>query len=471
MKLLCFLSCFIFLNSVIAQNTFFKNELDSIPADLPLPIIKISNNPSRGYLFTSVPYWGKGNFYLVIYNNDGRPVFFRETKSICTDFKLHDNGLITYFDYSTKKFYAMDSTMVVADSFWVKNGYETDEHDIKFLKNGNILLIGLDYKLVDMSKYVDGGDRNASVVVNVIQEIDPNKNLVFEWKSDEHYKYTDVGKSVNLLDVSFVHSHINSVDVDEAGNLVVSARNLDEISKIDRKNGDFIWRFGGKNNQFKYVNDSLGFFAQHSVSLLQNGNLLIYDNGLDHIPPYSRVIEYKLDEKFKTATAIWSYRNNPDIVSNFWGNVQRLDNGNTFISWGLNKIAATEVNANKEKVYEIEFPQDVYSYRIFKVNLNNDRFVSVSQTGEEIKTPRLEQNYPNPFNPVTSIKYSISKSSFVNLIVYDMLGREVIKLINEERLPGNYEVKFDGRDLTSGVYFYFFKTAEYTSVKKLILLK
>jgi hypothetical protein len=121
----------------------------------------------------------------------------------------------------------------------------------------------------------------------------------------------------------------------------------------------------------------------------------------------------------------------------------------------------------------------------------------------------LNQNYPNPFNPSTIIKYTIpsevksQKSKvksqkenkfipsavpagrqeskvksvgteyfpYVRLIVYDILGREVATLVNEKQKPGNYEVEFDGSKLTSGVYFYRLQTRNYTSTKKMILLR
>ena len=98
----------------------------------------------------------------------------------------------------------------------------------------------------------------------------------------------------------------------------------------------------------------------------------------------------------------------------------------------------------------------------------------------------LSQNYPNPFNPVTTIKYSVPTSPyypspyqgegtrerfFVTLKVYDVLGNEIETLINEEKLPGNYSVQFDGSNLSSGVYFYIMKANNYTETKKLILLK
>jgi photosystem II stability/assembly factor-like uncharacterized protein len=83
----------------------------------------------------------------------------------------------------------------------------------------------------------------------------------------------------------------------------------------------------------------------------------------------------------------------------------------------------------------------------------------------------LEQNYPNPFNPNTIIKYSIPKQYHVTIKVYDLLGREITTLVNEEKSPGNYEVKFYGSSVTSGVYFYQIKTSNFVSTKKMVLLK
>ena len=84
---------------------------------------------------------------------------------------------------------------------------------------------------------------------------------------------------------------------------------------------------------------------------------------------------------------------------------------------------------------------------------------------------RLEQNYPNPFNPSTTIAYSIPKQSRVTIKVYDLLGREVVTLINEEKPAGNFSVKFDGSDLSSGVYFYKMQSDSFSESKKLLLLK
>jgi len=83
----------------------------------------------------------------------------------------------------------------------------------------------------------------------------------------------------------------------------------------------------------------------------------------------------------------------------------------------------------------------------------------------------LWQNYPNPFNPVTTISFSIPKTGFVTLKVYDILGRDIATLVKEYRPAGNYSIKFDGSKTTSGVYFYRLQSGNYTETKKLLLIK
>jgi photosystem II stability/assembly factor-like uncharacterized protein len=83
----------------------------------------------------------------------------------------------------------------------------------------------------------------------------------------------------------------------------------------------------------------------------------------------------------------------------------------------------------------------------------------------------LFQNYPNPFNPTTTINYSIPKQAFVLLTVYDMLGREAAILVNEEKPAGNYSIKFNCRNLSSGVYLYRIQAGSFVETKKLTLLK
>ena len=83
----------------------------------------------------------------------------------------------------------------------------------------------------------------------------------------------------------------------------------------------------------------------------------------------------------------------------------------------------------------------------------------------------LEQNYPNPFNPTTIVKYQISELSFVTVKVYDVLGKEIETLVNEEKSANVYEIEFDGKGLTSGIYFYQLQAGSFVETKKMILMK
>ncbi|HQF44129.1 MAG TPA: T9SS type A sorting domain-containing protein, partial [Ignavibacteriaceae bacterium] len=83
----------------------------------------------------------------------------------------------------------------------------------------------------------------------------------------------------------------------------------------------------------------------------------------------------------------------------------------------------------------------------------------------------LEQNYPNPFNPSTTIKYSVAERSNVNIKVYDMLGKEVASLVNTVKEAGSYEVNFNASNLASGMYVYTITAGNFTSSKKMMLMK
>jgi len=100
-------------------------------------------------------------------------------------------------------------------------------------------------------------------------------------------------------------------------------------------------------------------------------------------------------------------------------------------------------------------------------------FIPVGVKEEIIKPSKfvLYQNYPNPFNPLTTIRYAIPQTSFVSLKMYDILGRQVATLVDEEKPAGTYEVNFDAKNLSSGVYFYRIKAGEFVQTKKLIVLK
>lgn len=88
-----------------------------------------------------------------------------------------------------------------------------------------------------------------------------------------------------------------------------------------------------------------------------------------------------------------------------------------------------------------------------------------------VKYFSLSQNFPNPFNPKSKIKYQIAKRCLVDLRIFDMLGREVLKAVSEEQPAGNYEIELDARKLSSGIYFYRLTAGNFSETKKMVILK
>ena len=120
---------------------------------------------------------------------------------------------------------------------------------------------------------------------------------------------------------------------------------------------------------------------------------------------------------------------------------------------------------------------DEGNYDIYTVVYDLDLVTDVRDNTEISKFHfNLEQNYPNPFNPTTVINYSIPttenhESSFVQLKIYDLIGREVATIVSSEQKAGNYKVQFDASKLSSGIYFYTLNTGDFKETKKMLFLK
>ena len=165
-----------------------------------------------------------------------------------------------------------------------------------------------------------------------------------------------------------------------------------------------------------------------------------------------------------------------------------------YVDWGFyeSSIRTTSIRFRDNMIaknYALEWHEwhDGHVYGNLRAHQDNsytfmfpsENSVGIKEANQKIKDYILFQNYPNPFNPITTIKYSIplvetkhaSTLRIVQLRVYDILGREVATLVNEEKPAGTYEITWNAANLPSGVYFYQLKTGSYTATKKLLLLK
>ena len=134
-----------------------------------------------------------------------------------------------------------------------------------------------------------------------------------------------------------------------------------------------------------------------------------------------------------------------------------------FYDTSLKAVICVLTNSNPATVSEV-------ASRLLSTLVNNT-FTKV-ETKELLPTEiSLSQNYPNPFNPITEINYQLPSLSKVSLKVFDILGKEVMELVNKEQGAGNYKIKLDASNLTSGVYFYQLRTNSFVDTKKLVLIK
>jgi len=367
-----------------------KTMVDSLPTDFPDFSITKTGETAEGSLFLSATHFVTGNGYNLIINDDESIQYWNKINTGApVDFKVLPNGMLSYGVISEfyqfggggdTDFFIMDSTYSVVDTYQMGNGYTADFHEFQMLPNGHVMMVAYDLQPVDMSQIVDGGHPGAMVAGSVIQELDVDKNVIFQWRSWDHYDLTD---SYNeLTQPIFDAIHINSIELDEDSHLLISTLALAEITKVNRQTGDIIWRMGGKNNQFDITDDTgepfapLYFMFQHDVRRLPNGNITIFDGGDQHHGfnrPYSRVVEYEMDEKAMTAEKVWEFRHTPDIFTPTMGSAQRLSNGNTLIGWGMGsmygKAAISEVDPDGNVVLELKFDKPLTaSYRAFRYN-------------------------------------------------------------------------------------------------------
>ena len=140
---------------------------------------------------------------------------------------------------------------------------------------------------------------------------------------------------------------------------------------------------------------------------------------------------------------------------------------------GLVEGQGTSTTLNYYSFNDKDIPPGQYQYRLKQIDYDGSfKYSDIADVNIMGPTEfSLEQNYPNPFNPSTTIKYSIAKAGKVSLQVFNILGEEIVDLVNDYKEAGNYEVNFNAEKLSSGIYYYRLRSGRYTSVKKMILLK
>jgi hypothetical protein len=336
--------------------------------DLPGPLqdvrFEVAGHPSGGFNLLSV--FLDSVAYAVAFDGLGIIRWYRAFPGgvRATETKQQVNGNITVFLGSTDGFQPVPGRYVeVAPDGQEVGAYSapdplyTDNHELLLtfddVGTPTAHLFSYDVRQTDLSAI--GGSPDVLLAGHQILRLTPGREIQYSWDAWDHFSVEDAielpPQVWQLSNIDF--DHPNSLEFDLDGHYVASWRHLGEVTKIDSQTGQIIWRMGGRNNQFTFPNDAFGgFSAQHSVRVLENGNVLLYDNGLRHDPPESRAVEYQVDTEMMTATMVWEYRHHPAIFTAVVGSVQRLEDGNTLVGFGQAGIAV-EVAPDNSAVWDV----------------------------------------------------------------------------------------------------------------------
>jgi hypothetical protein len=319
---------------------------------------------SGGYVIATLG--SGGNAYLTVFDSTGAVAWYRKFPGQpLAETKQQANGDFTAILTSTHGDgpivgnaveIALDGSIVRTFNTPASSPYIDDHELLLLFRNGaydGALFLAYNQRHVNLSSTGGPADTVLTGHQLIRQDANGDQHVVFDaW---DHF---DVSQNVEPVSGQVDFDHPNSVALDLDGNYVVSWRDLDAITKINATTGAIMWTLAGSlsalPSDFEITGDPLdGFSAQHSVRVLDNGNLLVFDNGTRHGTRASRVVEYQLDQAAHTATMVWQFSHDPSIYTQFTGSVQRLQNGNTFIGWAWTpSVLATEVTSTGTTVWE-----------------------------------------------------------------------------------------------------------------------
>ena len=186
--------------------------------------------------------------------------------------------------------------------------------------------------------------------------------VLFEWHAVDHIGIDEsVATAPTGANQVYDYVHVNSIEVDTDGNLLVSARNTSAVYKVDRSSGSIIWRLGGRRSDFA-MGPGATFALQHDVRRQADGTLTVFDDG--QAPGISRAITLRLDEGAMTATLVRELPQPQHLLATSQGNVQMLPDGNVFVGWG-SLPRFSEFDAQGRLIYDASFTA-TQSYRDFR---------------------------------------------------------------------------------------------------------
>jgi hypothetical protein len=353
-----------------------------LPPDFPALTVTLhadNGAPTPGW------YLVNSTYYAIVLDTHGTPVWYKRSSGFTIDVDSLAQNQISFQAnaelpqaYDTKPSFGVLDLGTLATTAIKSPDAPTDEHELQRLANGDYLVITnpvvLDVDLTGLGTF----GAQESVVDSQIEELDANNQVVWSWSAFDHIdpltECTEpdtivTGSSTHLADVF----HCNSIDVDAAGNLVLSMRNDSAVYYVDKASGDIVWKLGGTPANeddpelVAVTGDPQTTFRLQHDARISNGDITMFDDGS---ATSARAAVYTLDHVAHTATLAWQYAGTGPSGSQ--GSFRRQLDGHAVIGWGNASTPRllTELDAAGHDVLDIDFVAPAISYRAIKVPLS-----------------------------------------------------------------------------------------------------
>lgn len=352
----------------------FRSRPDLVP--IQIDVRTIDEARVTPGLMAVTPHVPNGHAGAQLVNNAGETVWFHnaaDTNHViyCLNMQIYNNEpVLTWWEgaryqgWGYGHFVMMNREYETIGHVQAGNGVNgLDVHDMQLTPYGTAWAFSYH------SVWVNHAGIERNVAECVIQEIDIETGDVWwEWHSLDHVA---IGESYSPIpkdpDSMFDYIHINSIDVDLDGNLLISSRGNHTIYKIDTTTHDVIWRLGGKHSDFEMTEDAV-FHWQHDARRLADGTFTLFDNHDDTEKTSSRGMVFDLDEASMTATLTNAYYHPEEMWSPYQANMQTLDNGHVFIGWGSGP-RCSEYTPEGEMIFDMRY-RGGQSYRGYRIDWN-----------------------------------------------------------------------------------------------------
>jgi len=353
----------------------FRSRPDLRPA--LVTVEQRSAGASPGYLFLGPKQRAaRGQKGPMILDDAGEPIWFRPLKGPLQPFDVRAQSfrgrpVLTWWEGRSRFGEGRGVNVIVDDRYrriarvQAGNGYEADQHEFLLTDRGTAIVVVYQPVRRDLSSV--RGAVHGTVTDSIVQEIDVDTGLVlFEWHSlgtvglrESYGPPPDTGR------LSYDYFHVNSVDVDADGDLLISARDTWAVYKLDRESGAVVWRLGGKRSDFR-MGRGTSFAWQHDARRQADGTLTLFDNAA--APPVrkrSRALVLAVDERARRASLVRSTVHPRGLLAANQGNANRQPNGNVLVGWGSQRYLS-EHTPDGRVVFNARFALGSESYRAFR---------------------------------------------------------------------------------------------------------